>query len=166
MNQIHALLITAPDEVRSDYRTLTGRTLVNTLARSRPAGGASPALTARQTLKRLARRHVMLAEEIEVIDAQLEEFVRAINPTLLSLRGVGVVTAATLLVAAGDNPERLAEQGRVRGALSRVAPIPRLVRTADPPPALTRRQPAREQRPAPDRAVAHSTSRTTNDGLL
>jgi hypothetical protein len=88
MNQIHALLITAPDEVRSDYRTLTGRALVSTLSRTRPAGGAGPALTARQTLKRLARRHGMLAEEIEVIDAQLEELVRAINPTLLSLRGV------------------------------------------------------------------------------
>lgn len=123
MNQIHALLITAPDEVRSDYRTLTGRTLVNTLARSRPAGLASPALTARQTLKRLARRHGMLAEEIEVIDAQLEELVRVINPTLLSLRGVGVVTAATLLVAAGDNPERLTSRAAF-AALCGVAPIP------------------------------------------
>lgn len=123
MNQIHALLITAPDEVRSDYRTLTGRALVSTLSRSRPAGGAGPALTARQTLKRLARRHGMLAEEIEVIDAQLEELVRAINPTLLSLRGVGVVTAATLLVAAGDNPERLASR-EAFAALCGVAPIP------------------------------------------
>jgi transposase len=123
MNQIHALLITAPDQVRSDYRSLTGRNLVITLARSRPSGVASPALTARQTLKRLARRHVMLAEEIDVIDAELEELVRAINPTLLSLRGVGVVTAATLLVAAGDNPERLASR-EAFAALCGVAPIP------------------------------------------
>jgi transposase len=123
MNQIHALLITAPDQVRSDYRSLTGRNLVVTLARSRPSGVASPALTARQTLKRLARRHVMLAEEIDVIDAELEELVRAINPTLLSLRGVGVVTAATLLVAAGDNPERLASR-EAFAALCGVAPIP------------------------------------------
>jgi transposase len=123
MNQIHALLVTAPDQVRSDYRSLTGRNLVITLARSRPSGVASPALTARQTLKRLARRHVMLAEEIDVIDAELEELVRAINPTLLSLRGVGVVTAATLLVAAGDNPERLASR-EAFAALCGVAPIP------------------------------------------
>jgi transposase len=123
MNQIHALLITAPDQVRSDYRSLTGRNLVITLARSRPSGVASPALTARQTLKRLARRHVMLAEEIDVIDAELEELVRAINPTLLSLRGVGVVTAATLLVAAGDTPERLASR-EAFAALCGVAPIP------------------------------------------
>lgn len=123
MNQIHALLITAPDVVRSDYRTRTGRTLVSTLARSRPAAGTSPELTARQTLKRLARRHSLLTDEIDVIDAQLEELVRATNATLLSLRGVGVVTAATLLVAAGDNPERLTSRPAF-AALCGVAPIP------------------------------------------
>ncbi len=94
-----------------------------TLARSRPAAGTTPELIARQTLKRLARRHVTLTEEADVIDVQLETLVRAVNPTLLSLRGVGVVTAATLLVAAGDNPERLNSRATF-AALCGVAPIP------------------------------------------
>lgn len=45
------------------------------------------------------------------------------NPTLLSLRGVGPVTAATLLVAAGDNPERMRTRATF-AALTGVAPIP------------------------------------------
>lgn len=52
-------------------------------------------------------RYLTLGTEITTIDKQLDELVRSVNPTLLSLSGVGPVTAATLLVAAGDNPERL-----------------------------------------------------------
>ena len=48
---------------------------------------------------------------------------RAVNATLLSRSGVGVVTAATLPVAAGDNPERLTTRASF-AALAGVAPIP------------------------------------------
>jgi transposase len=125
INQIHALLITAPDTVRTAYRGLTGDKLVTTLARSRPAagGGTDPAQIARQTLKRLATRCLTLHEEITIIDGQLEALVRSVNPRLLSLNGAGPVTAATLLAAAGDNPERLASKAAF-AALTGAAPIP------------------------------------------
>ncbi len=125
LNQIHALLVTAPEVVRNAYRALTGAKLLVALARSRPSGGEAPdpAQVARQTLKRLAHRHAMLHEEVTTIDGQLERFVRALNPTLLALRGVGPLTAATLLVAAGDNPERLTTKASF-AALAGVAPIP------------------------------------------
>ncbi|MDK6499257.1 transposase, partial [Escherichia coli] len=61
--------------------------------------------------------------EIDLIEQQLEMLVRQVNPTLLSLSGVGPVTAATLLVAAGDNPERLGTRASF-AALAGVAPIP------------------------------------------
>ncbi len=124
MNQIHALLITAPEPVRNTYRELTGAKLVSTLARTRPATGRlDPDLIARQTLKRLAARYLTLQNEIDTIEEQLDPLVRAVNPTLLSLSGVGVVTASTLLVAAGDNPERLTTRSSF-AALAGVAPIP------------------------------------------
>lgn len=125
MNQIHALLITAPDPVRNTYRALTSAKLVATLARSRPAttDTSSPEQVARQTLKRLATRHLTLQAEITAIEEQLDPLVRAVNPCLRSLNGVGVVTAATLLVAAGDNPERLTTKASF-AALTGVAPIP------------------------------------------
>jgi transposase len=125
LNQIHALLITAPEVVRNAYRALSGVKLLAALARSRPGVGesADPAQVARQTLKRLACRHAMLDEEVTTIDGQLERLVRALNPTLLALSGVGPLTAATLLVAAGDNPERLATKASF-AALAGTSPIP------------------------------------------
>ncbi|GAA0989969.1 IS110 family RNA-guided transposase [Subtercola frigoramans] len=123
MNQIHSLLITAPEAVRSDYRALTSLKLVPILARTRPRSGIDPENIARQTLKRLAVRHVALADEIAVIDQQLDALVREVNPTLLTVGGVGVVTATTLLIAAGDNPERLTSKAAF-AAMAGVAPIP------------------------------------------
>jgi transposase len=77
----------------------------------------------RQTLKRLAVRYLILQEEIDEIEKQLDPLVRAVNPTLLSLSGIGLVTAAALLVAAGDNPEILATRVTF-AALAGVAPQP------------------------------------------
>ncbi|MEV8252324.1 IS110 family transposase [Microbacterium sp. NPDC076768] len=125
MNQIHALLITAPELVRHAFRALSGQRLVNTLAKTRPGpnGSSDPEVISRQTLKRLAVRHLTMQAEINIIERQLDTLVRQVNPTLLSLSGVGPVTAATLLVAAGDNPERLTTRARF-AALTGVAPIP------------------------------------------
>lgn len=125
MNQIHALLITAPELVRQAFRPLTGQRLVNTLAKTRPGTNASadPEIVARQTLRRFAVRHLTMQAELDLIEQQLDLLVRQVNPTLRSLSGVGPVTAATLLVAAGDNPERLGTRASF-AALAGVAPIP------------------------------------------
>ena len=124
MNQIHALLVTAPESVRNVFRRLGGNRLITTLARTRPGtGGTAPEQIARQSLKRLAVRHVAMDADIRLIDRQLDQLVREVNPTLLSLNGVGPVTAATLLVAAGDNPDRLTTRAAF-AALVGVAPIP------------------------------------------
>lgn len=124
MNQIHALLVTAPESVRNAYRRLSGNRLITTLARTRPGtGGTAPEQGARQSLKRLATRHVAMDTDIKLIDRHLDQLVREVNPTLLSLNGVGPVTAATLLVAAGDNPDRLTTRAAF-AALTGVAPIP------------------------------------------
>src|SRR5699024_2944694 len=55
INQIHALLVTAAEPVRTAYRFVRGESLINTLVRSRPGiTGSDPAQGTRQTLKRLA----------------------------------------------------------------------------------------------------------------
>jgi transposase len=71
----------------------------------------------------LAVRHLTLAAEIGIIDQKLDVIVRTINSSLLSVSGNGVVTAATLLVDAGDNPDRLTSEA-ASAALAGVAPIP------------------------------------------
>jgi transposase len=125
MNQIHALLVTAPEPVRQSFRALTSGRLLGTLAKTRPGtvGSSDPESVARQTLKRLAVRCLAMQEEIDLVDEQLDVLVRQVNPTLRSLTGVGPVVGATLLIAAGDNPERLATRATF-AALAGVAPIP------------------------------------------
>jgi transposase len=65
----------------------------------------------------------MLNSEIKHLDGMLDELVNDTAPSLVGLFGVGTDTAATLLVAAGDNPERLHSE-RFWARLCGVCPIP------------------------------------------
>ena len=58
-------------------------------------------------MRGLARRIEHLNSEIKHLDAMLTELVADKAPSLVGLYGVGTDTAASLLVAAGDSPERL-----------------------------------------------------------
>ncbi len=63
-----------------------------------------------------------LDREVDVLDGQLESLAKQVAPDLLALRGVGVEVACVLLVAAGDNPERLVREASF-AALCGVSPI-------------------------------------------
>ena len=71
----------------------------------------------------LARRIQHLNSEIKALDGMLTELVIDTAPSLVDLYGVGTDTAATLLVAAGDNPGRLHSE-RSWAHLCGVCPIP------------------------------------------
>jgi transposase len=58
-------------------------------------------------LRELGRRAMYLGEQMAYLSAQLRPLVAATAPALLARPGVGTDTAGALLVAAGDNPERL-----------------------------------------------------------
>ena len=58
-------------------------------------------------LRSVARRYEALSEEISELDAQLDGLVAQAAPELVSLPGIGTDNAATLLIVAGDNPQRL-----------------------------------------------------------
>ena len=55
----------------------------------------------------MARRYQHLQEEIKELDEQLDRLVQQAAPELLRVDGVSTDTAAALLIAAGDNPQRL-----------------------------------------------------------
>jgi transposase len=74
-------------------------------------------------MRGLARRIVMLNNEIKALDVMLVELVADTAPSLVGLYGVGTDTAATLLVTAGDNPDRLRSE-RSWAHLCGVTPIP------------------------------------------
>ncbi len=122
-NQIHALIATAPDELRDQLRDLTTRKRVAMAARWRPDRQAdSVTTTTRLALKKLARRFLDLDAEIKELSRQLDQLVEATAPRLVARRGIGTHTAATLLVTAGDNPERLRSEGSF-AALAGTSPL-------------------------------------------
>ena len=71
----------------------------------------------------MARRCQRLSEEISELDEQLDRLVAEAAPELLAVEGVGTDTAASLLIAAGDNPERLKDEAAF-AHLCGAAPIP------------------------------------------
>ncbi|MCX4693890.1 transposase [Streptomyces sp. NBC_01408] len=86
--------------------------------------GSAPgtAGAAAHTLKLLARRIQHLTDEIEDLTTRIRDVITQHNPQLLGCYGVGPDTAATLLIAAGDNPERLRSEASF-AALCGVSPV-------------------------------------------
>jgi transposase len=124
INQLRALLITGPADLREQLRGLATTALVNTCARLRPGTElADPRRAVKAALYRLARRHQQLTAEIGELDAELAALVTDIAPDLLQLPGVGVETAGQLLTTAGDNPDRLRSEAAF-AHLCGAAPIP------------------------------------------
>jgi transposase len=106
-NQIHHLLITAPDPVRDKFRGLTGKKLVKTLAQCRPASHDPIAHAVLIGLKTIAQRHQYLHGQISYLTEAITAVVATINPGLLAAHRLGPDTAAQLLITAGGNPDRL-----------------------------------------------------------
>jgi transposase len=126
-NQLHALVVTAPDELRARLRALPMAELVRIAAAFRPvrtgAALATPLAATKLALKGLAVRYRQLSAEIDALDAHLEPLVAAAAPELLAVKGVGADIAGALLVAVGDNPDRLRSEAAF-ASLCGVAPIP------------------------------------------
>lgn len=111
MNQIRAVIDTAPDHVRDRYRHLTPMALIKAISATRPGPDiGDPAVAATSTLRTLGRRWRFMNDQTAELDTQLETLVRSTAPNLLAIHCVGVETAATLLVTAGDNPGRLTSE--------------------------------------------------------
>jgi transposase len=123
-NQLQSLVVTAPDELRQQLRGLSLARLVQAAARLRPDPKPATLLAASKlALRSVAVRYQQLSAEIAVLDGQLDRLVKLAAPALVSVRGVGTDTAVALLVAAGDNPERLHSEAAF-AHLCGVAPIP------------------------------------------
>ncbi len=90
----------------------------------RPGKGSDPILfTTNTVIRNLARRIQALNTEIRTIDQMLTQLLSATAPSLLELYGVGPDTKASLLVTAGDNPERISSE-RSWAHLCGVTPLP------------------------------------------
>ena len=122
-NQLQGLRVTAPEQLRRRLRGLSTKELVCVAARFRLADDPRDVPTATKfALRSVARRYEALSAEIDELDAHLGRLVGQVAPELVSLPGIGTDNAATLLVVAGDNPQRLRSEASFAN-LCGVAPI-------------------------------------------
>jgi transposase len=124
VNELQALLVTAPAELREQLAGIRGARLAEACARLRPTPNlADPIQGVKAALRHLAARHRALSREIDDAYAQLKALITKARPELPAIRGVGVETAAQLLATCGDNPERLRSEASF-AALCGTSPVP------------------------------------------
>jgi transposase len=122
-NQLQGLRVTAPEELRHRLRGLSTKELVAVAARFRLGDDPRDVASATKfALRSVARRYEALSGEIVELDAQLDRLVAQVAPELVSLPGIGTDHAATLLIVAGDNPQRLRSEASF-ASLCGVSPI-------------------------------------------
>jgi transposase len=122
-NQLQGLRVTAPEHLRRRLRGLSTKELVCVAARFRLGDDPRDVPTATKfALRSVARRYEALSEEIADLDVHLDRLVGQVAPELVSLPGIGTDSAATLLIVAGDNPQRLGSEASFAN-LCGVAPI-------------------------------------------
>ena len=122
-NQLQGLRVTAPEELRHRLRNLSTKELVAVAARFRLGDDPHDVLAATKfALRSVARRYEALSVEIAELDAQLDRLVIQVAPELVSLAGIGTDHAATLLIVAGDNPQRLRSEASF-ASLCGVSPV-------------------------------------------
>jgi transposase len=107
-NQLQGLRVMAPEELLNRLRKLSRKDLVSVAARLRLGDGPPDVQAATKfALRSVARLYQALSKEIEELEAHLDQLVGQVAPELVSLPGIGTDSAATLLIVAGDNPQRL-----------------------------------------------------------
>lgn len=120
--QIRDLILTAPDSLRAQLDALPAPERAEQCARFRCGDPADPVQAIKRALRILGRRYGQLSDQIAELDEVIAELCAQINPALLGAKGVGPGVAATLLVVAGDNPERLRSDAAL-AALCGASPI-------------------------------------------
>ncbi len=126
LNAMTGLIVSAPQELRKQLQQReTTRAQATLCARFRPDPTRlhEPVHAAKAALRSLARRVVDLDGEINDLDAQLKPLVAQAAPRTTSLLAVSTGHAATLLVTAGQNIDRLTGEASF-AALCGASPIP------------------------------------------
>ena len=124
VNQMKALVLTAPAELREALDDLTTNALIKRCRSFRPGRPSNPTTAAKYALRSLACRHHQLNTESPGPEGRARTaYPEATAPVLVEAFGVGPDTAAALLIAAGSNPGRLNSEAAF-ASLCGVSPVP------------------------------------------
>jgi transposase len=131
LNELRALIVTAPSSLREQLAGLGRVRLVRRCAGLRAGGAGAPELRASRLALRLCARRVEAAtREAQALEHELRTLVERLAPELLRQRGVGPISAAALLVS-WSHRGRLSSEAcfaRLAGAASIPASSGRVVR--------------------------------------
>jgi transposase len=124
INQLKAVLVSADPALRETLNLLGTGQLVARCAELTTDDGRHDDVTAAtvHTLRHLARRVQYLEAEAHDLRRRIAAAVESAAPQLLDVSGIGPDAAATLLIAAGDNPDRLTGEASF-AALCGVSPV-------------------------------------------
>lgn len=124
MIALKAALVTASDELRADLEPLTDHKLLLACAALEAGNDLSdPTAAMRYTLRALATRWFSIHDEITTHSSHLKRLTAEVAPALVAAFGIGPETAGELLVAAGDNADRIRSEAAF-AKLCGVSPIP------------------------------------------
>ena len=123
MITLKAMIVHAPEQLRVETARKTQRSLARYCAALRPRALETTDDSIRHTLRSIARRWLALDEEVTQLNTMIEELVTQRAPHLLEEFGIGVDTAAEILIVAGDNPERIHSEAAF-AKLAGISPVP------------------------------------------
>lgn len=123
MVTMKAMLVHAPDALRRETTGKTQIALARHLAGLRTRGLNGPEDALRHALRALAKRWQYLDSEAKELTKMIGDLVRRAAPQLLEPLGIGVDTAAEILVVVGDNPERIKSEAAL-AKLAGISPVP------------------------------------------
>ena len=121
INELKALVITAPVDLRDGLRGLTTAALVAKCARFRLTASVNEHTATKAAMRSLARRIRTLTTEIAELKAPIAELVEGTAPYLLDQPGIGPITAAQVLIA-WSHPGRCRNEAAF-ARLAGVAPL-------------------------------------------
>ncbi|MDX2574728.1 IS110 family transposase [Streptomyces scabiei] len=123
INQLKAMIISAPDDLRAELRRLNRPAQITRCAslHDRPALSIEHRMTIR-ALRSTAQRVRHLQVEARDLENEILQIVRQQAPELLALLGVGPITAAQILVS-WSHPGRFRSEAAF-ASFAGVAPIP------------------------------------------
>jgi transposase len=121
VNQLTGLLVTAPGQLRARLDGLRGKKLAAACAEL-PAGPDAPGGAMATALASIAGRWLDLDAEAAALETAITALVTRTAPALLATPGAGPLSAAALIIAAGDNPARISREAGL-AALCGVSPV-------------------------------------------
>lgn len=123
LNQLRALVVTAPEQLRSQLHQLPKQRLITRCLLLRPHSSRDPQLQgASLALQSCARRVRLASNEATHLEHELRTRLTRLAPSLLALPGVGPITATQLLIS-WSHPGRLRNEAAF-ARLAGTAPIP------------------------------------------